>query len=132
MAEPTAVIIENLEDLADVTHKCTSQEILTAIRISQARTEESMINLSSTFQDLTLRLDEQSRQFQEFVRAPYVCIYKDQILQHTASIEYLKEESHRREGQSRWEDRVWNVGQAVLVAALVAVVLYLMKGGAIS
>lgn len=113
-----AVFIENIEELSSITHKCTSQELLTEIRISQARTEETLSNLAT--------------RFEAYTKAGHECKYKEQIDKNTVACEYLKEQIHKMQGQSKWEDRLWNIGQAVLIAALVAVILFFMKGGAIS
>jgi len=46
--------------------------------------------------------------------------------------ENLKENDAKRVGSKTWEDRIWNIGQAVVVAIVIAVALWFMKGGAIS
>ena len=124
MTEAASVKIENLSELADVTHKCTSQELLTDIRISQARTEETIINLSNFVQEL-------SGKFESLIQSGHKCYQDEQVRRNTAAIEYLKGEVHRWQGQRKWEDRLWNIGQAVLVAVIVALVLWFMKGGQI-
>lgn len=116
--EAKTVIIENIDDLSSITHKCTSQELLTEIRICQARTEETLSSLVT--------------RFEAYTNTGHECKYKDQIDKNTDACEYLKEQIHKMQGQSKWEDRLWNIGQSVLIAALVAVVLFFMKGGNIT
>jgi len=118
MADETKVIIENIKDLEDLTHKCTSQELLTKIQVSQGRMEETLKNLVD--------------RFEAFVDAGHQCQYKEQIQRNSAACEYLKEQIYKMQGQSKWEDRLWNIGQAVLIAGLVAIVLFFMKGGNIT
>lgn len=126
------VFIENLDELQSLTHRCTSQEILTDIRIGQARTEETIINLSASVQELSAQLADQTRRLEQLIERGHVCHQTEQIRINSAAIEYLKEEIHRWQGQSKWEDRVWSILQAVIIAGMVALVLFFMKGGAIS
>ena len=127
-----SVRIENIKEIAELNHRCTSSDLLTEIRISQARTEESMISLAAAFQELNAKVEEQTRQFNQVIQYGHDCRSRDEIQRTAAAVEYLKAEIHKQQGRTKYEDRLWNIGQAVFVAALVAVVLFLMKGGAIT
>lgn len=47
-------------------------------------------------------------------------------------IEALEQAELKRTGAQPYADRIWNITQAVFIAAVVAVVLWFMKGGQIS
>lgn len=47
-------------------------------------------------------------------------------------VKSLQNVENQRLGSKQWEDRVWAIGQAIFIAAIVAVVIWFMKGGAIS
>jgi hypothetical protein len=145
--DPEEVRIVNLADLDKVLHKCSSQELLTEIRIGVATTNRDIIAMSASFQELNARFDEHMSQ-QERDMADFRKIFEkhnEEIVDVTHNCRFpeywdaiwkrvseLEKDKYERGGSTVWETRLWNIAQAVMIAMVVAVVLYFMKGGAIS
>lgn len=123
--------ISNIDDINGL-HECRSIDKLIEIQVGIARMEQASISQAACFQELNARFEEQNKQFQQLLHTPHACEKTHEIARLSSSVEFLKEEHHKRTGQSKWEDRLWAIVQAVLIAAVVAVVLFLMKGGAIT
>lgn len=60
------------------------------------------------------------------------CIQEENIANILKILEVLKEAEAKRAGSKPWEDRLWNIGQAVSVAIVVAIALWFLKGGSIT
>lgn len=128
----TSVEIKNLKDLAEITHKCISVDKLTEIQISLARVEESSISQAAAFQELNARFEEQSRQIQQVLYSRHECYQINEIKRLGLEVEFLKEEHHKRVGESKWDDRVWAIVQALFIVIAGAIVLWFLKGGSIA
>lgn len=144
MPDATPIRIINAEELKNP-HTCTSQEILTDIRIQVATTGQELIGVNATLQELSARFEEQNRYLMDFIREQnetmnriqeaakgHNCRYEDQIKQIAEAVNSLKHEQAKQSGEQKWTDRIYSILQAVIIAAVVAVVLFLMKGGSIN
>lgn len=155
----TKVHITNLGDLPK--HECTLQETVTDLRIEFRGMSADITNLAAAMQELNARMEEWMRgQDEKFSLLRNHCSKSDTISTIQAKIEILESRVERtelhkckhdnnianilkiletlklneskREGSKTWEDRIWNIGQAVAVAIVISVTLWFMKGGAIS
>jgi len=131
MTESTRVIIGNLDEL-NIPHVCTSIDTLTQIQICQARMDQSMIAQAACFGEMNARFEELTRQIQQVLNSRHECYQTAEIRRLASGIDYLKEETHKNQGSGKWADRVFNFGQGVISAAVIAVVLWFMMGGKIS
>lgn len=132
MADDTReVTIGNLGDIAKHLHVCTSQPQLTEILVAIGRMDEALSNQAAASQELSARFEEQSRHITQVLNQRHECYQVAELRRTSAAIDYLKEELHKQQGSSKWEDRLWNIGQALVVAVMVAVVLFIMGGGII-
>ena len=144
--EPAQPIeIKNFDVLKDALHKCTSAEILTDIQVNMGRSSEQMIHMSSCFVQLNARFEEQNTQLMAFMNdagnrirvlevaaGRHECKKDLAILELTKDAASLKMQMSKYEGEGKWLDRMWGVVQAVGIALILAIVIWFMKGGAIT
>ena len=97
MADQT-VAIENISELADITHRCTATDKLTDIQVKLGVLGENLINLAAASQELNARFEEQSREMRQFMQAGHQCRHADQIARNTTAIELLEKERNKKIG----------------------------------
>lgn len=138
--------IANIDELCDVTHKCTAQETLTKIQVEQGKFGENLIHISVCFEELTAQLQEQNKNLQAYIETSnermrlfegslnkqHSCFKEKQIIEMAADLTNIKLALAAMSGESKWVDKIINVGQAVLVALVVVLITWFMKGGAIT
>jgi hypothetical protein len=144
--ESRPVFIENLKDIADA-HVCKSSEILTELRIQSATTAEQMIHMSACFQELNASLDEHMKNVDEGMKDIKTIITRHETdivdLKHNCRypeywegvwkrIKILEEDYQRRQGATKWDDRIYEIVKYLVCAVLGAVLLFFMQGGKIS
>lgn len=140
-----AVRIENIDEIADLAHRCTAQDVLTKIQVEQARFSENLIHLSVCFEQVAAQLQEQNKNILAFVEtsSERICLLETSIGKHdckketmlinmAADITNIKMELSAYKGESKWVDRAMNIIQAVLIAVIVLLATFFMKGGAIT
>ena len=146
LEESTKVIIENIDELCDITHKCTAEETLTRIQVEQGKFGENIIHLSACFEQLSAQLQEQNknllayiessnermRMLESAINKQHVCSKDKQIIELVADVTNIKMTLASMGGESKWIDRAINVGQALLIAIMVVLATWFMKGGAIT
>ena len=145
---PKSIELTNIDELAnilkDATQKCTSQEVMTEIRIGVAELNRDMVSMTACFQQLNARFEKYMRE-QDQVRREQMQI----ITSHAADLEDVKhncrlpekwkdiedrvktlEKSEQtRGGESVWTDRLFNFMNSVMVAVVIFVILFFLKGG---
>lgn len=140
------IIIENIDKLCDLTHKCTAQDTLTKIQVEQGKFGENIIHLSVCFEEISAQLQEQNKNLLAYVESSnermrllesalskqHVCTKDKQIIELSADITNIKLILAAMKGESKWVDRVLNIGQAILIAVTVVLATWFMKGGAIT
>jgi hypothetical protein len=60
------------------------------------------------------------------------CSKEKQIIELAADITNIKMTLASMGGESKWVDRAINIGQAILIAVMVVLATWFMKGGAIT
>ena len=144
--EPKKVIVENISELNDITHKCTAGETLTRIQVEQGKFGENIIHLSVCFEEISAQLQEQNKNLLTFIESSnermrmlesainkqHVCLKDKQIIELTADVTSIKMTLASMGGESKWVDRVINIGQALLIAIMVVLATWFMRGGAIT
>ena len=140
------IIIENIDELSDLTHKCTAGETLTRIQVEQGKFGENIIHLSVCFEEISAQLQEQNknllayiessnermRMLESAINKQHVCSKDKQIIELVADVTNIKMTLASMGGESKWVDRAINIGQAFLIAVMVVLATWFMKGGAIT
>ena len=145
---PKSIELTNIGELADIlkdaTHRCTSQELLTEIRIGVAEMNRDMISMTACFQQLNERFEEHMREQDQvhreqmqiiashaadLVDVKYNCRFPDKWKDIEERVKVLEKSEHSRGGASVWTDRAFNFMNSVLVAVVIFVILFFMKGG---
>lgn len=140
------IIIENIDELCDITHKCTAQDTLTKIQVEQGKFGENVLHLSVCFEHLSAQLQEQNknlltyiessnermRMLESAINKQHVCSKDKQIIELVTDVTNIKMTLASMGGESKWIDRAINIGQALLIAVMVVLATWFMKGGAIT
>lgn len=140
------IIIENIDELCDITHKCTAQDTLTKIQVEQGKFGENILHLSVCFEQLSVQLQEQNKNLLAYIESSnermrmlesamnrqHVCSKDKQIIELAADVTNIKMALASMGGESKWIDRAINIGQALLIAVMVVLATWFMKGGAIT
>ena len=145
---PKSIELTNIDELADIlkdaTHRCTSQELLTEIRIGVAEMNRDMISMTACFQQLNARFEEHMREQDQvhreqmqiiashaadLVDVKHNCRFPDKWKDLEERVKVLEKSEHSRGGASVWIDRVINFMNSVLVAIVIFVILFFLKGG---
>ena len=140
------VRIDNIDELKDMLHYCTAQETLTKIQVDQGKLGEGLVHFGVCFEELTTQLQEQNKNLQAFIEGSndrmrlveinmnkqHVCSKETQLIAALADITNLKLEFASMRGESKWIDRVVAILQSVLVAVVVLLATWFMRGGAIT
>lgn len=140
------IIIENIDELCDITHKCTAQDTLTKIQVEQGKFGENILHLSVCFEQLSVQLQEQNKNLLAYIESSnermrmlesvmnrqHVCSKDKQIIELAADVTNIKMTLASMGGESKWIDRAINIGQALLIAVMVVLATWFMKGGAIT
>ena len=140
------IIIENIDALCDITHKCTAQDTLTKIQVEQGKFGENILHLSVCFEQLSVQLQEQNKNLLAYIESSnermrmlesamnrqHVCSKDKQIIELAADVTNIKMALASMGGESKWVDRAINIGQALLIAVMVVLATWFMKGGAIT
>ena len=145
---PKSIELTNIDELADIlkdaTHRCTSQELLTEIRIGVAEMNRDMISMTACFQQLNTRFEEHMREQDQvhreqmqiiashaadLVDVKHNCRFPDKWKDLEERVKVLEKSEHSRGGASVWIDRVINFMNSVLVAIVIFVILFFLKGG---
>lgn len=146
--EPRSIEVTNIDELARVikesTHTCTSQEILTDIRIGVAEMNRDMISMTACFQQLNARFEEHMREQDQvhreqmqiiashaadLVDVKHNCRFPDRWKELDARLSAIEKLETARSGESKWNDRLFNFMNSVLVAVVIFIILFFMKGG---
>jgi len=144
--DATKIVIENIDELCDITHKCTAQDTLTKIQVEQGKYGENLTHLAVCFEQVAAQLQEQNKNLMAFIdtsnermrmlesaiNKQHVCSKETQLITLAADVTNIKLALAAMHGESKWVDRAMNIGQAVLVAIIVALAIWFMKGGAIT
>ena len=145
---PKSIELTNIDELADIlkdaTHRCTSQEVLTEIRIGVAEMNRDMISMTACFKQLNARFEEHMREQDQvhreqmqiiashaadLVDVKHNCRFPDKWKDIEERVKVLEKSEHSRGGGSVWTDRAFNFMNSVLVAVVIFVILFFMKGG---
>lgn len=145
---PKSIELTNIDELADIlkdaTHRFTSQELLTEIRIGVAEMNRDMISMTACFQQLNARFEEHMREQDQvhreqmqiiashaadLVDVKHNCRFPDKWKDIEERVTVLEKSEHSRGGASVWTDRAFNFMNSVLVAVVIFVILFFMKGG---
>lgn len=145
---PAPIEVTNIDELARVikesTHSCTSQEILTDIRIGVAETNRDIISMTACFQQLNARFEEHMREQDQVLRehmqiiaahsndlvdVKHNCRFPDQWDNMDRRINALEHAETLRKGSSKWEDRLFSIMSSIAVAVVIFVILFILKGG---
>ena len=145
---PKSIELTNIGELADIlkdaTHRCTSQEMLTEIRIGAAEMNRDMISLTACFRQLNERFEEHMREQDQvhreqmqiiashaadLVDVKHNCRFPDKWKDIEERVKVLEKSEHSRGGASVWTDRAFNFMNSVLVAVVIFVILFFLKGG---
>ena len=140
------IIIENIDELCDITHKCTAQDTLTKIQVEQGKFGENILHLSVCFEQISAQLQEQNKNLLAYIESSnermrmlesamnrqHVCSKDKQIIELAADVTNIKMTLASMGGESKWIDRAINIGQALLIAIMVVLATWFMKGGAIT
>jgi len=117
---PHSIRIENIEELINAKHRCSSISDITDIRIGVAEMGKDMINLSAFFQELSAKIDENAaEQARNWER-------------NWNRLQDLEKSELIRRGASKWEAWILDAAKSVLVAIVVIIAAYLMSGGHIT
>ena len=144
--ESKKIIIENIDELYDITHKCTAQDTLTKIQVEQGKFGENILHLSVWFEQISAQLQEQNKNLLAYIESSnermrmlesamnrqHVCSKDKQIIELVADVTNIKMTLASMSGESKWVDRAINIGQAILIAVMVVLATWFMKGGAIT
>lgn len=131
MNSPAEVRITNIDELTEISHKCTSIDTLINLQISLARMEEAFTNLTCSTQDMKTEFAQAIREVKQALMAPHLCKYEDLIKKNNALVEKLVSESSENRGKAKWEARIDRIIDGVIIAVVVASLLFFMKGGSI-
>lgn len=140
------IIIENIAELCNLPHKCTAGETLTRIQVEQGKSGENIIHLSVCLEELSAQLQEQNKNLLAYIESSnermrllegainkqHVCSKDKQIIELVADVTNIKMTLASMGGESKWIDRAINIGQALLIAVMVVLATWFMKGGAIT
>lgn len=134
---PKSIELTNIDELADIlknaTHKCTSQEIMTEIRIGVAELNRDMASMTACFKQLNARFEEHMQiiasHAADLEDVKHNCRFPDKWKDIEDRVKILEKSEHSRGGASVWTDRLFNFMNSVLVAVVIFVILFFMKGG---
>jgi hypothetical protein len=142
---PKSIRVENIDALANMSHVCVSQPTLTEIQIQLAKQSEGMIHMASCFEELGARMEEQNRNLLQYIESSndrlrlleisannHKCAKETQIINLAADITNIKMGFAAMTGESKWIDRGVNIFQSVLIAVIVILATFFMKGGTIT
>lgn len=125
----TSVRIENLADIEKL-HKCTSQEILTQIRIEITETKGNITNLSAMLQEIRAQWEEHIGD-QDMCLKEQMKIIK-QLQEEIIGIRmWIEKEESRKKTNEPWVNRILNVAQGVVITILGLFILFFIKGGSL-
>jgi hypothetical protein len=137
--------IEDLDAFPKTFHICISQPILTDIQVQLGKQSEKMINMSAWFEELGARMDEQNKNLLQYIETSterlrlleissnnHKCTKETQIINMAADITNLKMGFATINGESKWVVRAVNIFQSVLIAVIVILASWFMKGGTIT
>lgn len=107
---------------------------------------ENIIHLSVCFEQISAQLQEQNknllayiessnermRMLESAINRQHVCAKDKQIIELAADVTNIKMTLASMSGESKWVDRAINIGQAFLIAVMVVLATWFMKGGAIT
>ena len=127
----TSVIIENIKELANF-HECKAGPTLMDIKISVVRLEESSMNQSACMQELSSRFEEQNRQIQQVLYSRHECYRSDDIKRQDIELSFLKDQYNQNKGRTRVQERIDKIVDGLIVLAVGAVLIFLLKGGSIT
>lgn len=131
-------------------HDCSSRDILTDIQVAQAKTSEGLTHIGVCFEELTAQTQEYNKSLQSFVESSnerltaleiaqskqHKCVKDTIIISLSAEVTNLKIEiaalKNRLKGENKWSDRIWIMGSSFIVAMIVVLATWFMKGGAIN
>jgi hypothetical protein len=144
--DATKIVIENIDELCDITHKCTAQETLTRIQVEQGKYGENLTHLAVCFEQVAAQLQEQNKNLMAFIdtsnervrmlesaiNKQHLCSKDQQIISLAADVTNIKMTLAAMHGESKWIDRAVNILQAVLIAVVVLLATWFMRGGAIT
>ena len=127
--EPRTVRIENIDELADITHTCTATDKLTDIQVKLGRLDQSVMSMAASSQELNARFEEQSREMRQFMQAGHICKHADQIQKNTASIEFLKAEQQKKQGSDYWVEKFVESLKYLILFILGMFITFILTGG---
>lgn len=128
MADQT-VNIENLSELADITHRCTATDKLTDIQVKLGVLGENLINLAAASQELNARFEEQSREMRQFMQAGHRCIHADQIARNTNAIQVLQAEQQKKIGSDYWVEKFVDSLKYIILFVMGMFITFILTGG---
>ena len=143
-----AIEVTNIDELAKVikeaTHTCTSQELLTDIRIGVAETNRDILSMTTSFQQLNARVEEHMREQDQVLREhmqiiaahatdlvdiKHNCRFPENWDRVDKRLSALEHSESLRKGSSKWEDRLFSIMSSIAVAVVIFVILFILKGG---
>lgn len=125
----TSVRIENLADIEKL-HKCTSQEILTQIRIEITETKGNITNLSAMLQEIRAQWEEHIGD-QDMCLKEQMKIIKQLQEEIIGMRMWIEKEESRKKTNEPWVNRILNVAQGVVITILGLFILFFIKGGSL-
>jgi len=128
MADQT-IAIENLDELANVTHKCTATDKLTDILVQLGRLDQSFMNMAAANQELSARFEEQCREMRQFMNQGHVCQHAAQIARNTNAIEVLEKERQKKIGSDYWVEKFIDSLKYLLLFVMGMFITFILTGG---
>ena len=128
MADQT-VSIENISDLANITHKCTATDKLTDIQVRLGVLGESLINIAAASQELNARFEEQSREMRQFMQSGHQCKYADQISRNTNAIQTLQAEQQKKIESDYWVEKFVESIKYIILFIMGMFITFILTGG---
>ena len=128
MADQT-VSIENISELAEITHKCTASDKLTDIQVKLGVFGENIMNLAAASQELNARFEEQSREMRQFMQIGHQCKYAEQISRNTNAIQSLQAEQQKKIGSDYWVEKFVESIKYIILFIMGMFITFILTGG---
>ena len=113
-------------------HECSAGDKLDRLLVGLAGVEQAQISYQKFLDRLDVRLEENSKQITQILTTQHQCYQAAEMRRLAGAVDYLKEEIHKYQGKSKWDDRIWSVFSSVLCAIVIGLAFFFIKGGSIS
>ena len=142
-----SVRVDNIQELKDLTHICTSQDLLNEIRLGVVGQSKDILYITGMIGELTAKLKENmdlqiatSREHMQSIIGnsndirdlKYLIPSKDATKETECRLKNLESCEEQKKGSGRWEQRVDKIIDGLVLLVIGAILIYFLKGGVIT